>query len=891
VILEGMRRCLWSLFLLHCLVTGFLGAGVLPLREAWEAACRNLQEGEVARACQHFEAFEKWFGQEPESQEAAFNERRIRLWALAALQAGQTHQGIELLQRWFSENPNADRFRAYLRFQLASACQSIDLPDAARRHWRAFIQEHALLPECALAHWALADIALKEKDVQGALDQLQAAARLPSLDPVSQSLLASACAALHLALNQPDKALQDLAGNSDKDCETAKVIRSLWRGALAPRLIAQQLGEHPEATRISQQWLRHPDDLQQSFLRLEASLSRLDALSMREQLWQSNANERLKAVTRLIDPTPEGTDPLCLLYELRLQSLLQTQQFSDAAILGEALAADLAPDDTSPYAARLVATQIKAAHGMEDWAQAEILAARFLEVFSQCPEAANLSFLNARTAALQGRFENACTQLSALIQSWPDHPRKLSWQFMRARWLLSAGHPHEALEQLQTMTENIPPAWVPMIAFQEGLCHVALKEEGSAWSLFQKLVEADSTPLDLAEAASFERLKLSFAGFAPDRMEFLFEDHRTRFPEGRLKAASHCLAAAWQAARGMREAALAAYGIAAEESNSPHFSEASLGIAQLLPGPPQINRIQHLESWFGRALENELSLPQAALDLLRNCHAQGQALSHGFVARLPALLEEAPGGLARTLFPPVIDAWPLYADNFAGPEADLHQWLHQRRNSSLQSGHHTASVAWQLIEAAWLESNNRKASADARRIEVLQSTAMELLSPLDQAAIALTAATYNFPEADRLLEQFCLRFPKNENCPQILLCRGRIAEQSEFPDKALIHWRTLLQQWPESPAAVIALYALAHYNLTEGSIEEAHHLNSRLLQRTDLTPEQSAQALLLRIRIDLKNQQYERARINCQRLQCLYPAFPKLVEAARNLENSLSKST
>ena len=147
-----------SLLLTVATVLPSAALAVLPLRDQWRAACQALSNGDAVRAAAAFEDFNAWYAGEPEAADPQFQEGLVRLWGLAALQAGQTEAALELLEKWLADFTGQSRHRAFIRFQLAAGYRSLGLEEEAIRHWAVFIAEHPDLPETALVHWMWADL-------------------------------------------------------------------------------------------------------------------------------------------------------------------------------------------------------------------------------------------------------------------------------------------------------------------------------------------------------------------------------------------------------------------------------------------------------------------------------------------------------------------------------------------------------------------------------------------------------------------------------------------------------------------------------------------------------------------------------------------------------------
>ena len=192
-------------------------------------------------------------------------------------------------------------------------------------------------------------------------------------------------------------------------------------------------------------------------------------------------------------------------------------------------------------------------------------------------------------------------------------------------------------------------------------------------------------------------------------------------------------------------------------------------------------------------------------------------------------------------------------------------------------------ASYTLFLAEEMERQNRHDSADARRIHVLKSVDPESIGEQACKVLALTAANYSFPEASSLLELFNRRFPQSDDRPEVLLELAKITRSEHSDTRSRGFLEEIREEWPDSTAYPKACILLAGWLQDDGLPRAALNTITDLLDRGDLSPHTTAQAILHRAELLFLAGESEKGSLNCQRILHLYPAFHDIIESAKQL--------
>ncbi|HKJ91068.1 MAG TPA: tetratricopeptide repeat protein, partial [Oceanipulchritudo sp.] len=544
---------------------------VMPLREQWQAACRSLAGGDPANALATFRTFDQWYGSEPEVAKPEFNEIRIRLWGLAAMQAGALEEAARLLERWLVENPGTERFRAFIRFQLTGIHQALGNWEMTARHRSAFLEDHPNLPETALIRWVMADEAFAEKDFAAAREQLLLVRETRHLPSSGHLLAATALALVELAAGNAAAALDYLrpeaAGN-------AAVLLDFWRSLLAPSLARQLLKENdPQGATIASSWFEHRPALGTRLARFRQALGPpghgkiRPGQSVRGSIWNAHWQGQLAKLSHSLGNDDESRNELEQLYRLRLRTLFQSARHGDSIVLGTALFQSA--QSVSP-ALRTSACKaaIEGHMHLRQWDRAEAVAYSFLERFPEDPDLPEILLLQARSAAGRGQWGKAVTLADRLLASWPEHRSRHSWRLYRAGWLLDRGHPEAAREAFSDLSQSpVPETWKPFITFQTARCLEVLRLLGEATDHYRSVTSLSASASRLRESAWSGLLKIHLREGNDDAFEEDLSHYRSRFPDGSLQATMTNLEGSNHRRHGRHEAAVAAFSKVASGSS------------------------------------------------------------------------------------------------------------------------------------------------------------------------------------------------------------------------------------------------------------------------------------------------------------------------------------
>lgn len=863
---------------------------VMPLREQWQAACRSFAQGNPVNALAAFRTFDQWYGNEPEIADPVFNEIRIRLWGLAAMQAGELEEAARLLERWFIENPESERFRAFLRFQLAGIYQNLGDRENTARHRRAFLESHPDLPESALIRWVMADEAFAEKDFATARDQLLQVREAAHLPPSGRSLAAAALALVELADGNAGAALGYLRSETE---ETGALILDCWRSLVAPVLTRRLLDEDdPERAAFVSGWFDRLPDIGARLTRFQQALDRplpgrgRQGPSVRSSIWNAHWRGQLGKLSHSLKKSDDSLNQPEKLYRLRLRTLLRSKRHGASTILGRALF-----QSGESVSATLRTSACKAAiegyMNLRQWDRAEDLAHSFLERFPEDPDLPDILLLQARSSAGRGQWKTALDLVDRLLASWPEHPSRHSWRLYQAGWLLDMGLPGEARQAFADLAQSsIPETWKPFITFQMARCLEALRHVDEAAEHYRAVTGISAAAAMLRESAWSGLLKIHLRQGADAAFHKDLAGYRKRFPEGTLQDTMTNLEGSNHRLHGRHEAAVAAFGkVASGTSAANGFAREQLSLLfREARDPVALQR--HALAWISArsSLSGTLSATPFEDCRLYQRETGKAALPTGLLQALLEDLDHAPARLPATPFLSLLgDSWPVYRNRAGLEEGSVLEFAEGRAETAFREGRTGTAAACLLFAAHLLAAHGRDDSADTRRIRVLHSADTGSLGREALIEVAETAARYDFPEATPLLEAFLERFPQAPGRPRALLSLARIRWENDRGGEA----RSLLQQvfrhWPDALEYAPAALLLSHWQIEEGLPDRALAVLDTLLQSASLAAIQTAEALLLRTRADFQVGNPDRAFLTGIRLLALYPDIHEVAEPARRL--------
>jgi tetratricopeptide (TPR) repeat protein len=879
----NLCRAVW--LVICCLLYPGPAAAVLPLRDQWRAACRALASGEAARALGLLQEFHEWYGGEAVVREPGFREGWIRLWGLAALQAGELNQAAGLLERWFEENPEQPRYRAFLRFQLAALQRSLGEPARAEVHRQAFLRDHPELPECALIHWARADEALARRDFAAARAGLEAARAVPALRPTGVALANAALALVELTDGAPARAFELL---NDSRATPSSPVADFWRALIAPALVDELLAhEQPQDAAVAAGWFDDPQRMRPQLQALVAGFTRrardAAATGARHAVWRAHWREQLARLEHSLKQQADAAadNPL---YPLRLRALLEAQAPRRAAILSQALLRSPAriSDTLRATAYRCL---IEARLALRDWPAAEAATLEFQQRHPDDPALPDILFMGARVAAARGDWAAAVRQVDHLLQLPGEQPGATGWRMLRADWLLQSGAAEAALEAFTQLGGETPATWDAFVTFQKARCHQALREDPQALTLFEEVPGRNGATPALREAALTEQLKLYLRRFEPSAFTAALKAYRDAFPEGRNRWTVENLAGTFAQQQGRRAEAVALFeAVAAGAHTEATFARRRLAEIHRR-GNDLAALLDNATGWIRAALDGRVPhAPEAAADCRHFQQETGEAaLSADLAGRL---LDGIHAGDPRL---PALDYLDVFQHGWAHYRSLAHtgapfmEWLEDASARALQEQRWRAYAACQLHAAREFDRVRRGDSADTRRIHVLRVVDPQLLDSGALLAVAATAQRYDFPEAAMLLESFLQRFPESAQRPRALLLLARIRDREGAPAAVRALLGEIVRAWPDAAAYPEAALALAAGHLAHSQPEPALPVLDALLARPGLAPATAADALLLRVRADFMLGETERGILSGLRLLTLYPDFHDTAREAAEL--------
>jgi len=849
-------------------------SAVLPLRDQWGAACRALAIGEADRAYALLEDFEHWYGGEEIAREAAFRETRLRLRALAALQAGKLAEASRHMKAWLVEHPGESAFRAWFLFNLAELEAHLGRPQEAEVHRSAFLEENPGLPEGILVHWSRADEAVREGELEAALGHLRHIPEHPALPESGKALVASATASLHLASGKAADAFRVLSADVP---ESGAELLALWRAAIAPSIVPKLIEDQAnEEAMTASAWFALPDLLRKRFQDFITPLQAAGgAQGVRQSLWNVRWTAQLNRMQASLDRVLEGDWDSDTLYRLRLRTLLSGAKHRDAVVLGRALRLKEAAisDQLRMSAYR---GEIEGLLALGETERARRVANLFIKAYPEDEGLPAIRFLLARTAAREKEWESALAQIADLLKASTGHVREAEWKLVQANWLLEAGRAEEALAAYREQEGSIPERWLPYLRFQSARCHEALRESGSAIELFREVIQHGASSWALRENACTALLKRLLADGRLPGFHDTLRVYETEFSEGLNRLMVKNMAAAAQLRLGNTERAVRLYEqVAAKAHPASRFARRHL------------SRIYRREKDFagleghalrcirqGFQLDRDIP-PEAFMDALtvqqeRGCPVLPESL---LLDLLDSFAEDRRPLPPASFFSLLGDKWQAYSCLLNAGGLDFDNWLEDRASRHLRHNHLRAWACFQLALAERASQHGRHDSADTHLIRTVRTLPPELANREMLFRMAETAARYDFPEAELLLERFLQRFSNATGTARVLECLAPLYRRSGRPESAERLLRELVRAWPDQPEAIRAGLRLAEWRLAAGDARACFERVRELAANPSLTPRQTARALALRTRAAIGLGYADKAILSAVRLLTLYPEF------------------
>jgi tetratricopeptide (TPR) repeat protein len=295
---------------------------------------------------------------------------------------------------------------------------------------------------------------------------------------------------------------------------------------------------------------------------------------------------------------------------------------------------------------------------------------------------------------------------------------------------------------------------------------------------------------------------------------------------------------------------------------------------------------RHALNWISAAMASGSRLPPDPfqdLQLVKRSPG-GQAIPEATVQNLLEALDSGNPHLPTEAFLDALrDDWDTHAGTVAGGSMEIRDWIESRATACHQNANWPAYAIYQLYAARLYEMAGRMDSADARRIQVIQSVDPALLGESALFTTARTAHAYDFPERQALLERFLVRFPDSLQRPDALFLLAGIRRAEGDTDRAASLLGEIRTAWPDAGIYRNACLRMAAWHMEDGAPGAALDILAALLDLPRLAPGMAAEALLLRARADFRTGRPERGVLNVFRILNLYPDFRDISESALNL--------
>ena len=847
------------------------------------AANRSLSDNKPQLAAALFREFDDWYADEEDTANPEFREKLIRLWGLAELQAGAIANARDLLEKWFEEFPEAGEFRAFIRFQLASACLAAGDAPRAKHHWARFLEDHSALPECDLVRWLWAECLLAEENFREACGLLEEITVSKSLPQTGKILAQAALALALLSEGQAEAAISQFMEGQDGG------VSSLWRSILAPALADALLREDkPDLALKSAAWFNSNTNLLAAIRGIQRErTSRMG--SIRGRLWANHWRNQLSKASASLNKTVEAGFGVNELYLLRLRIYLSAGASTEAFYLAKALL-DSAMTGHHAMRQKVYCYAIEASMAMHAWDAANDFARRFLREYPESPELPGILFLQARCSATRKHWSEAIAGISRLITDYPDNPDIHAWRFSCAKWLAADGKLEDALNLLEGIKPASPDAWREYLAFEQANCLHRLRRTDAAELLYNDLLSG-SRYLEIAQQAGIALLRINLEKLDQEAFENAFNQFTDCFPDSPYRLMVDLLLGSFlQLANRLDEAIEVYEGVAVHQQ--PEADHARRELSGIFQGRNEYNRLlAHAKAWIRESVENRRPGSEKPwLDCLicqrnLNVPALGQPDVLEF---LDSLLDRNPAIPCTRFLDLLENQWRRYAVMLKTDHDDFIDWVRDLAASEFAGARLATWSGLALYHAGMLMREGRTDSADTIRIHVLTTADKEDLDQHALFEVASVAHRYDFPESLLMLENFLEKHVNSDMAPHCMLMLARECSERAESGKAIGLLQIVCSEWPDASIHVEACLLLATLQYNAALLDQATATVERLLQNPEMHPTETARCLLLRARIDFDSGNLGRCRLNCERILTLYPDLNDIIHDTNILMESLA---
>lgn len=872
-------------WLILFLLTQSLGA-VLPLREQWAAAVSAFRNGQQEQAAAHFATFVHWYDREPSVATTEFQEPYLRLRALNAIAVGDLQQALALLHNWLDAFPEHPHYRSFLRFQLAACYRALGNMPATWQQWGIFLQEFPDIPEALLVRWQWAESALGENDWATAEQLLNAVLDSDSLHRNATVLAVSALALLQMAQGNDARAAQLL---NHPAFDNRDALSQLSRGLLAPALVAGFLRQDElELAQQCQHWFSWTAARMHQWQNLHANLAQQRATAagqhQRARIWNAHWQTQVDRLSLLETAVEVDRNEMSLLYELRLQVLLKSELFPEAATLAQAL---IDPRVAMEASLRASAWQsgIRAWQQLREFDLAEQWVEQFISAFPDDPAIGDILFLNARTSAMAGRIPSAIAQMELLCARFPDDRAQNQWRLQLIDWLRTDGRSNAALSMLKDLEQTAPAAWQGFLRLQQALCLRDLRQSEAAVALLTEIVSTKNYDSELCGEALLELLKLLLTLNQPEAFQKTWANIPPAIHAGRHSPNLQLIHALFQERIRQTRPAIEIY----RKLSAPEFGQfriiALQNRSRLYRESGDTESLRQLATlWIQEDLRHKINLAaQAFADLHYQpkrsnrpigllCHATRRQLLDALSRDCDTIPVMAMLDWLATAWPAIHNQWP---DEVAGADS-FEQWRDTTSLTLKNSRSWRSYTGLRIHNATALHAAQRFDSADSVYLNLLQTLPSLPNDDYAVGKLALVALAYDYPNAESLLHQFLQLYPDSSLRPAALLALANHYASDRNWSAAIQATNEIFLRWRDATEYPQALLQTAQWHLKATAPTAAIHLLDQLFQLNGLPPELLAGALLLKGNCQLDLQDLPAFAITQQRLAILFPSFPQL---------------
>lgn len=843
------------------------------LQEQVDAAVAAFSEGDYAQAYWAFESIELDYGQEPEFLDANFQGTVLPVRAYAALMAERPTDALVFFNELLNEHMPRDGVRAFALYNYAIALSQTDALASAAEAFRNFQTNFPNSNESALASLQEADLLYEIGDLDAAnqkLDTFYASeapatlrmqARLRALQIASESDDATRARTLLFGTNWNVAAMPDIAVLSFAALDAGDVLLAdghqleairAYRLTLPRDVLIEKQRERLQATR-------------QSFAQQAAFAS---------SIWKNHSAQLIARLQRQLDRLEEMEDYTPGLFLRSGQAYLLASRFREAAILFRTIALEEGYENDLRAEAHY--RWILALSEAERWESARATAQQFLDLHPSHSLANSALFLIARAYQGEGAYFDAIEVLDTLIANFPQDKQAPRWYFTRGYNYSVLEQQAAARENFETALANYPKSELAtQLELWRGLTYFFERNYDESLALLTELKKR-SAKHPMYPEINYRIANLYYAQRdydsalkVIDSLIENFDDH-ARYGEA--------LALKGDINMGLGELVIAAAVFRQVPADEPRiYDYAVFQASKIYKALERYDLMRnHLQTYVDRPDANERPRVSEALYWIGWSLQQEDRATEAFPIYEDALARFGNDPKARA----VNSILSAYSDLFKRSKAadvSFETWLQEAGEQSLAD----SKLTWFARLTQFSAHRQRRliddATADATLLSIHRLVPIKEQDPETLAEVGVVLVNRGYESSDDYFEQLLNEYPKRFERAAAYYGKAKLAAKNQRLDEGRRWLIRFLEETPTHPLAADARLLAAEILIRQGIYAAARDTLNEILQLKEMRGRPHARALAGLARIEMEEDNPQRAIPYWQRIYTLYRAYPELV--------------